>query len=504
MRDRALLIGASIMGSVLASSPCAWGGVVDPHFRTDRSVDTRSTRTILRDLIRPGMTSEEKALALFHWVRRVIYHSGPEEPLRHDFNRMVNLFGYGSCYLQTHPLSHLFQQLGWPCRNWVHNGHHMLEVYYDGGWHCFDPHMTFYVFNRAAPRAIASVAELRADPTLAEAAVKEGRTGPAFLICGDAPTWFSGDTGWVLDHPFLPHRGADEEFGSLHLRRGERFVRTWKAGRYFRPHAFLEKHGPYHTCGPESDRRDPVNFPYWEPYAWRDREAASHRHHGTGYLEYRPDLRRDSWRDAALRFINLASDLDETRPALHPVEGGMEAEVIFSVKCPYILTGASLEVAGHLGAAGDRLVVGMSNAWNGDSQGREWKEVLAASSPGEVRRRIDLSPHVEGSLDGYWLRIVMLARNPQQTGLDSLKLRTEFQLNPYALPQLLPGANRLFVTAARCDRPWHFRLAWQEGPDWKTPREHRATLDGTSYEGMVDVSGPKFPRMEEIEFSVDP
>jgi hypothetical protein len=498
-------IGAGILSGVLASLPCAWGGVVAPHVRTDRSADTRSARTIVRDLIRPEMTSEERALALFHWVRRVIYHSGPEERLRHDFNRMVNVFGYGSCYMQTHPLSHLFQQVGWPCRNWVHNGHHMLEAYYDGGWHCFDPHMAFYVYNRATPRAIAGVAELRADPTLAEAALREGRTGPAFLICGDAPTWFSGDTGWVLDPPFLPHRGADEEFGgNLHLRRGERFVRTWKAGRYFRSHAFLETYGPYHTCGPDSDRRDPVNFPYWEPYAWQDREAASHRHHGTGYLEYEPDLRQGGWRDAALRFINLESDPDEGRPALRPVERGLEAEVIFSVKCPYILTVASLELGGRLGAAGDRLTVSVSTAWRGDSQEREWKEILVASTPGELRRTLDLSPTVEGSLDGYWLRVTMQARDPRQTGLKELKLRTEFQLNPYALPQLMPGANRLFVTAARRDGPWHVRLAWHEGAGWKTPREYRATLDGVSHEATVEVAGPKLPRMEAIEFAVDP
>jgi hypothetical protein len=498
-------VGAGLLTGVLAGLPCAWGGVVEPHLRTDRSVDTRSTRTILRDLVRPEMTSEEKALALFHWVRRVIYHSGPEEPLRHDFNRMINVFGYGSCYMQTHPLSHLYQQLGWPCRNWVHNGHHMLEVYYDGGWHCFDPHMTFYVYNRATPRAIASVAELRADSSLAESAAKEGRTGPAFLICGDAPTWFSGDTGWVLDPPFSPHRGADEEFGrSLHLRRGERFVRTWKAGRYLRTHAFLEKYGPYHTCGPDSDQRDPVSFPFWEPYGWRDREAASHRHHGTGFLEYQPDLRGNGWRDAALRFVNLESDADETRPALRPVEGGMEAEAIFSVKCPYILTGASLEVAGRIGATGDRLAVGVSREWKGDSQEREWKEVLSATTPGELRRTVDLSPYVEGSLDGYWLRVAMHSRDPQQTGLGALKLHTEFQLNPYALPQLLPGANRLVVTAARCDRPWRFRLSWHEGEEWKARREHRATIDGASYEAPVDVAGPNFPRMEAIEFSVDP
>lgn len=467
-------------------------------------MDTRSARSIVRDLVRPGMTDEQKVLALFHWVRRVIYHSGPEEPLRHDFNRMVNVFGYGSCYMQTHPLSHLCQQLGFPCRNWVHNGHHMIEVFYDGGWHCFDPHMTFYVYNRAKPPAIASVAELQADATLAEAAVREKRTGPAFLICGDAPTWFSGRSGWVLDHPFLPHRGADEEFGGIRLRRGERYVRTWEAGRYYRPHIFLEQYGPYHTCGPESDRRDPVNFPYWEPYPWQDREAASHRRAGAGFLEYAPDLRGDGWREGALRFINLAADSRSERPALHPAEGGMEAEVIFSAKCPYILTGGSLELTGRIGAAGDRIRVSVSKDWREGGMERAWKDIAAYSEPGGFKRQVDLSFLVEGSLEGYWLRIAIEAKEPARTGLDALKLRADFQLNPYALPQLLPGQNRLSVTAARAERPWNLRLTWREGAEWQTPRHVAVTVRGLVAEAAVQVAGPKYPRMETLEFSVEP
>lgn len=476
-------------------------GVADPHLRTDRAVDTRSARTIVQSLIRPEMSDEQKVLALFHWVRRVIYHSGPEEPLRHDFNKMVNVFGYGSCYMQTHPLSHLVQQLGLPCRNWLHDGHHMIEIHYDGAWHCFDPHMTFYVYNRAAPPAIASVAELQADPTLAEAAVREKRTGPAFLICGDAPTWFSGKSGWTLDHPFLPHEGADDEFGAIRLRRGERYVRTWQAGRYYRPHAFLDQFCPYHTCGPESDRRDPLNFPYWEPYAWQDRAAASCRHAGAGFLEYAPDLRHGGWRDGTFRFINLTSDPESARPALRPAAGGMDGEAIFTLRCPYLLTGASLELDGRIGATGDRLSVSVSR--DGGGPGR-WNEVLTLDRPGPWKRQIDLTPQVEGETAGYRVRLTVQAKDPTKTGLDSLRLRTDFQLNPYALPQLLPGDNRLFVSAARADGPWNFRLAWREGPAWKTLRERRATIQGSAYEAIVPVEGPRFPRMETLEFWVDP
>ncbi len=472
------------------------GGVVDPHFRTDRSVDARSARTIVADLVRPAMSNEEKALAIFHWLRRVIYHSGPEEPMRHDFNKMINVFGYGSCYMQTHPLSHLYQQVGFPCRDCMHDGHHMIEVFYDGAWHCLDPHMTFYAYNRATPPAIASITELQADRTLAFDAVKEKRAGPAFLICGDSPKWFAGREGdWVV-HPFDPHLGADQEFGAIRLPRGSRYVRTWKTGKFYAPHAFSKdgKTGPYHTCSAGSDRKDPINWPYWEPYA----EASYGRHYGTGCLDYAPDLRGEGWKDGAILFSNLLSDKDEGKPALHPAAGGVDAEAIFFIDCPYIVTAAGLEMKTRRGGGGE-IEVSVSADWAG--RRRKWMPV---SLEGEGPQKADISAAVAGSLKGYWVRIVMRSKDPAAAGIDSLKVHTDFQLNPYALPQLLPGQNKLIVTAGGCSGPWKFRLSWAEGDGWQKPREYAAAIEGVRHEATVEAAGPKLPRMEAIEFAVDP
>ncbi len=477
--------------------------VFDPHFATDRSVDTRSAKTIVRGLIKPGMSKEEKALAIFHWLRRVIFHSGPEDPRKHDFNKMINVFGCGSCALQTHPLGHLFHQVGFPSRSWMHDGHHMLEVYYDGRWHCFDPHMTFYVYNRENPRGIASIEELRRDPTLARDALEEHRTGPAFMICGDSTKWFAGDTGWVQEGRYQTPVGADQEFGSVHLRRGETYVRTWKAGRFYSGQGFAGGFGPYHTCGPSSDRRDPINFPYWEPYLWQDRRS-SYRHFGTGYLDYAPDLRRGGWQAGAVQFTNLASDTDGSCPALHPISAELEGEVIFSVRCPYILAGASVELGGQLDQSGDLVQVAVSKEWVGKFPKRRWVDLLEVRESGPFKRSANLTSAVEGSTDGYWLRLRLQAQEPRKTGLNVLKLHTDFQLNPYVLPQLLPGKNKIMVTAERCDTPWKFRLTWQEGENWQVPREYKARIEGTAHEAMVEVAGPKFPRMQVIEFSVTP
>jgi hypothetical protein len=484
----------------------AVAGVVNPRLRTDRSVDTRSARTIVRALVKPGMTNEEEALAIFHWLRRVVYHSGPEEPMRHDFNKMINVFGYGSCYMQTHPLSHLYGQVGFPCRDCMHDGHHMIEVFYDGAWHCLDPHMTFYAYNRATPRAIASIKQLQDDPSLAMDAAKEKRTGPAFLICGDSPKWFAGKQGRWVQHDFDTHVGADEEFGAIRLPRGTRYVLTWKTGKFYKPHAFSKdgKTGPYHTCGVGSDRKDTVNWPYWEPYV----EGGHGRHYGTGYLEYAPDLRGGGWKDGAIRVSNLVSDSTDAAPGLRPDSREMPGEVIFRVDCPYVITAAELRLKGRLNWVNDTIAISISKEWAG--RRRKWQTVARISgkdfSTNAVAVEQDLGEAVAGSMKGYWVRVVLGSKDPRTSPscITELKLRSDFQLNPYALPQLLPGKNRLYATAARCDGPWKFRIAWMDGEGWKKLREYKATLRGTSDEETIEAAGPKFPRMETIEFSVDP
>ena len=79
--------------------------------------------------------------------------------------------------------------------------------------------------------------------------------------------------------------------------------------------------------------------------------------------------------------------------------------------------------SGRIGAPGDRVRVSVSRGWKPGAIERDWKEVLDVAAPGALERRVDLSSAVEGSLEGYWLRVEMLARDAERTGLDLLKPR---------------------------------------------------------------------------------
>ena len=48
--------------------------VINPIVSTDKSVNTYSVKTIAADIIKPGMSDEQKLIALFQYHRRVMHH----------------------------------------------------------------------------------------------------------------------------------------------------------------------------------------------------------------------------------------------------------------------------------------------------------------------------------------------------------------------------------------------------------------------------------------------
>ncbi len=458
----------------------ATSGVRNPHVSTDRSVDASSVERILASLIRKKMTGEQKVLAVFHWVRRAVYHGDGLKKHASDFHYLVNVSGHGSCLRQTRLIAILLDRLGYRTRNWTRRGHHLMEVRYAGAWHCFDPHMTFYVYNRAKPPAIASVAELKADPSLALAAVKEKRACPGYLLCGDPPKTFAGPRGWKnygeFPEAFEVKTSLNEPFGRITLRRGETYIRTWWPGKYWYRKDWHKKDvGPYHGCG-RRDRNDTVNWPLYEAHGWDTPQSVTYRHWGAGRLVYQPDLSGDGWRDALVGKATLTSKNTGGREALVPTKKGQAGTAVFSVGCPYVLTAGKLEIVGTVKAA-----VSVD-------AGKTWKPIPA----GEIFR-----DQIEGSLSGYLLKLVV----PPGAGVTSLKLTSHFQLNPYALPHLAPGKNVVKVEAAPFDAPLTVTYRWSQGEEQRRSTTRRFTKNG-SFE--INIPGQWFPRMKELVLSVAP
>jgi hypothetical protein len=482
-----MVLVLALAGAVTSAARAAEAPVVEnPKVTTDKSVDCSTVDGILKGIIRDGMSDEEKVLAVFNFVRRVIYHGDGPQAEAYNFFRMINVHGHGSCLRQTTPMWVLLSKLGYKCRGWATGGHHCIQVFYGEKWHLLDPHMNFYVYDRATPKTIASIEQIKADPTLAGDAVKDGRACPGFLLCGDGVDTFATKDGWqdLGDFPegkkYTPV--ISEPFGGIALRRGETCLRTWMPGPYWYQKGSPKKgEGPRHGCG-GGDRKDVVNWPLYEPHEWQGR----FRHWGAGRLEYAPDLKTDHWADAAVSQSNLAGGKD----GLAPAEAGKDGEAVFAVNCPYVITAGELKLSqsgeGKVAAAVSR------------DGGKTWQALELAAADGGKAACL-FRDQVDGCFEGYRLKLTI----PAKTAVTGLELVSHFQLNPYSLPYLVPGKNTVSVEAGRFGAPLAVTWNWAEGEGWKDAKSVTKTFEKNgTFE--IEIAGPKYPRMTSLILQVAP
>lgn len=137
-----------------------------PHFRLLGGPDLSSRQGMLASILRPGMTEEEKAVAIWRFLVDWRYHDYPAEggDEVHDPVKFLNVYGYGFCDDCAANFAVLCREAGMRARIWGLSGHVVGEVFYQGAWHMFDPdHEVFY---RMPDGAIASVEQLAANPGL--------------------------------------------------------------------------------------------------------------------------------------------------------------------------------------------------------------------------------------------------------------------------------------------------------------------------------------------------
>ena len=85
----------------------------NPKVTTDQTIDTSSLDAIVAGVVRPSMTEEEKALSLYHFFTRAVYHyawpymvSTREENWQ-DPIKVINVHGYSLCGSQARVFARL-------------------------------------------------------------------------------------------------------------------------------------------------------------------------------------------------------------------------------------------------------------------------------------------------------------------------------------------------------------------------------------------------------------
>jgi hypothetical protein len=410
-------IVVALLVSLAVASAAMGQVVVNPRLTTDSSIDCSSAEAVVKQIVKPGMTDEEKAVACWRFMLGHYYHWYPPyednafEPVR-DFAKAVNSYGYGPCFVNAPVLTALWEAAGFKTRSWTITGHSIPEVFYGGAWHMLDADAR--AWHRKADGQIAGVEDLAKDMSLFTN--PPGKSDPYYPF--GAPDvevkpldpWgppskmmdlyrstrdnYRYNKRAVLGHPMY-----------VALRQGE----TLSYGR-----DNVGKWFVFDKLPKEKIEKGPVNVTGEFTY-------------GNGTLVWKPDLRKIKAQDlfwAGTTNVHLADG------KIAPADAAKPACAVFRVFCPWVLVEAKATVSGVAprpplttqSAEGAALQLSLDG-------GRSWSALDS----------LDLTRAVAGKYE-YLLRVDL-----SQGAIDALAFENLFQVAQLSLPVVKPGANRVTV-----------------------------------------------------------
>ncbi|MFH1264378.1 MAG: transglutaminase domain-containing protein, partial [Planctomycetota bacterium] len=340
--------------------------VVNPQIVAGGRRDWYSVDSILRGVLKPGMTDAEKAIAIWAFTashevqchennRRVgpPYPDPKSHPSRNGFKeranpvKALNSYYSSGCSLAAANFVVLCRHAGlsaravWLCLPEEYENHCVGEALYDGGWHLFDPECRcFYL--EADNLSVASYATLHKNPKLAARTLEGGFASPGMKSYEP-----------LYERYYPPHAMPVEQWTStmaMTLRPGEKFVWRWTHDGKFR-------------CG--DNPRNRGNLPY---------QLAN------GKLVYQPPLGESTfWRGiVSAHNVELAAGDDGRSGKVRPDVAATPGWVIYKVASPYPIVGGL--VGGKFLRQSDAGVSRISVSVR-DS---DWVEVWSADATGQL------------------------------------------------------------------------------------------------------------------------
>lgn len=408
-----------------------------PH----KAPDCSSLKSIVESVTRGCRTNDEKAIAVYNFMRLTHYHRQyPSEPGGIPVLKEINCYGWSLCGGLHAEQSALWRELGWNWRFVGWPGHTTVEAFYDGRWHYLDVFLKFYAWmpdpHDPSKRTIAGEDDLAANPQglLTDAFVfdkarrvmyakgnefdlfgeRANWQAPAFLVCGDdLPGIIDGvkhknrvgpEPGWGG----IRHATGDYS-ADVHLAPGFALTTGWDRteGAWYWAGS---KIAPCHTCGDKEIRNSPEKGPIAEPYLKTGWDCESY---ANGQIRFRADLSSD----AGLRSFVAIENVRVAPGGLEPVDPSQPARVTVQLQSPYVMTQAR-------GSADSVAKAEVS------LDGKTWKPIELS----------DFGAAVGG-------QVKALVRLTLRDRLRSLSLDATVQNNPFALPYLSPGKNTITVSA---------------------------------------------------------
>ena len=388
--------------------------VIDPRITVNGRKDWFSIDSMLGEILEPGMSDRDKAIAIWRFVVENRSHEQPvhDHVEAHDPVRFFNVYGYGFCDDAATNFMVLALRAGLRSRVWTLGGHVVAEAFYDDSWHMFDGDAEVYYLGDDG-RTIASVEQLADQPDLIR---RNPSPVPEFTTEDLVRIYSSKDdnrpAGWYRANSAADHRMA------FRLRPGESLTRS----------------------------RD-----NWGLFV-ASRDGSEPAAYGNGRFTFIPVLRDGLFRQGALEAAGVTEVMIDQRPHLVFAAGaGGEARLVYPFASPYPILSARARIVGELGGDGyawlDYTEDGLRrvNLWTTSEAGRTELEI-----PLDGMLRRDSRRPVYGYL-------LILGHTSEAAGaewhLEELRFESDVQLAPRALPELEKGRNEIrYVDAGEGSR----------------------------------------------------
>ena len=478
----ALLLAAVVLPSAghAQSQPERAGARINNLKVLSNHVDDVTTpENILKSFVKPGMTDQQRSVAL--WTAAVRYRhqtAPPNEFLAadweaHDPVKLFNVYGYCMCCCCSSILEALNRLDGRETRGRILNGHSVPEVkYHDDsapslraktpplsgagapevdGWHMFDCSLiTLFPKPDGTMASVDEISQAVRD-WYAQNPGFEGNSGKLVGLMRE-----DGWMGWKEKGPALlaacpynksgyyPARthGWDATM-SEYNRKSEVYEYGYQLGHRalfsLRPGESLVREASnrgLHVNGdPGFDMlkaRAPENdLAYVSEFlpGYNGGVVAN------GYHRYAPDLAASDLAQGALVYDNLVNRTGGT--SLVRRDATKPGVAVIEMSSPYVYLGGRVKVSAVC-AAGDTVSLSLST-----NNGRTFEPLWSATKPGTVTETVSLGDRVTRR---YSCQLKIEIRGAgKRTGLNTLAIENDIQHAPRTLPWLAKGDNTITV-----------------------------------------------------------
>lgn len=458
--------------------------VVNPRIVVNGQRNWFSANDILTSILTPEMTDAEKAIAIYSFLagHDVQCHENDRRPgppytddnshssrntfkERADPVKAVNCYYCGGCSMTAANLVVLSRHTGLPARAaWLcplqgeYGNHCVAEVWYDGGWHLFDPDQRMFYLG-SDNTTIASYETLHRNPSLVTRTHSGGFASEGMK-----------DRAHQYQQRYPPRIMPVEQWLStmaMTLRPGEKFIRRWdNIGKY--------------RVGKNSRNIKPSRPQGLLPYQLAN-----------GKIIYKPKLADTKlFQRGIVSELNIKSVGTDTQSAkLQPILPGWPAFVIYKVSSAYPIVGGQTRAKFFKRTDNDICKVYIS------VRDSDWMELWSMNRTGEQVRSVFLDDHLNPlpthAFYEYYLKFEIQAdQSPSDAWMTELCIETDVQVAATSLPSLSVGENTVvYHDDSRGKRQVRITHSWTESSEAKPPLAPTGAIEPKDG-GKVDLVSP--------------